>query len=221
MRCHGNVYIFFTVRRINIIMVINMLWKVIAVIAAYLIGSINNAIIICKFKNVDIKSVGSGNAGATNTVRALGKKYGIAVFFLDFLKGVISVLVGNFFQVGFYCAIASVIGHVFPIYFGFKGGKGVSTAFGALALCDVRIALILGAVVLILILTVKIVSLSVLICYFLLPFLVLTLNGFVVNEFFYISILLSLIIYFTHRENIKRLLSGTENKFGNKKNQEE
>ena len=62
-----------------------MIYKILAVIVAYLIGSINNAIIICKFKNVDIKSVGSGNAGATNTVRALGKKYGVIVFLLDFL----------------------------------------------------------------------------------------------------------------------------------------
>lgn len=194
-----------------------MIFKVLAVIFAYIIGSISNAIIICKMKNVDIKSVGSGNAGATNTVRALGKKYGILVFLLDFLKGVIAVLVGKIFQVEYVCAIACVLGHVFPVFFKFKGGKGVSTAFGVLALCDVKIALILGVLELILILTTKIVSLSTLITFVLLPVVVIFLNKFNVNTFFIYSLILGVLIIFTHRTNIIRLINGTENKFGKKK----
>ncbi len=193
-----------------------MIWKILAVIIAYLIGSLNNAIIICKFKNVDIKSVGSGNAGATNTVRALGKKYGIAVFFLDFLKGVIAVLIGKYFGVQHYCAVASVIGHVFPVYFGFRGGKGVSTSYGALALCDIRAAAILGILELILILTVKIVSLATLISFILLPVLVFVFSGFNINSMFVTSVILCVLIFFTHRTNIIRLINGTENKFGKK-----
>ncbi|MBO5454546.1 MAG: glycerol-3-phosphate 1-O-acyltransferase PlsY [Clostridia bacterium] len=193
-----------------------MLWKILAVIISYLIGSLNNAIIICKFKNVDIKSVGSGNAGATNTVRALGKKYGIAVFLLDFFKGAVSAGIGFIFGVEHFCAVASIVGHVFPVYFGFKGGKGVSTSYGALAVCDIRVAAILGILELILILTTKIVSLATLISFVLLPVVVYLFNGFKIDYLFITSVILCIMIFFTHRTNIIRLINGTENKFGKK-----
>ena len=193
-----------------------LIFKILAIIVAYLIGSVNNAIIICRLKNIDIKSVGSGNAGATNTVRALGKKYGIIVFLLDFLKGVIAAFIGKRFGVEYLCAIASVLGHVFPVYFGFKGGKGVSTSYGALAVCDVRAAAILGVLELILILTVKIVSLATLVSFLLLPVVILIFNGFSFNYLFWTSVVVCVMIFFTHRTNIVRLMNGTENKFGNK-----
>jgi glycerol-3-phosphate acyltransferase PlsY len=160
--------------------------------------------------------VGSGNAGATNTVRALGKKYGILVFFLDFFKGVIAVVIGNFFDVGCYCAVLSVIGHIFPVYFKFKGGKGVSTAYGALAVLSVFSALICGVIILLMILVVKIVSISSLTSFLLMPFVYIALNKFVINDTFICICIISVLVFYSHRSNISRLIKGNENSFSKK-----
>ncbi len=185
-------------------------------IVAYLLGSINFSIVICKLKDVDIKKVGSGNAGATNTVRALGKKYGIIVFLCDFFKGVLPCLLAKFFGVGQFAAVIgifAILGHNYPIYFGFKGGKGVSTTFGVIAAVNFWVALILGTFVLLLIFITKIVSLSVLITFTLLPIVMYLLcaPGEYINV--YATLFYSVSVFFTHRQNIKRLISGTENKF--------
>ena len=99
--------------------------KICLIILAYLIGSISTSIIICRIKKVDIRKIGSGNPGATNTVRALGKKYGLLVLFLDFFKGAFPVIIANYLlndlTLSVCCAFAAVLGHVFPIYFSFKG----------------------------------------------------------------------------------------------------
>ena len=185
-------------------------------VLAYLIGSINSSIIICKLKNVDIKKVGSGNAGATNTVRALGKKYGIIVFLIDFIKGVIPCVVARIFGCGETVSIVgflAILGHIYPVYFGFKGGKGVSTTFGVLTSVNIWVALVLGVLVLILIKTVKIVSLSVLITFVALPLTMYILNSYQTYINVFVSIVYTLLVFYTHRENIKRLLSGTENSF--------
>lgn len=185
-------------------------------VLAYLLGSINSSIIICKLKNVDIKKVGSGNAGATNTVRALGKKYGVIVFLFDFIKGVIPCVIARIFGCGETVSVVglcAVLGHIYPLYFGFKGGKGVSTFFGVLASVNILVALILGVLVLILIKTIKIVSLSVLITFVILPFTMFILNNYETKTNAFVSIVYTLLVFYTHRENIKRLLNGTENSF--------
>ena len=194
-----------------------ILFVILSAVLGYLIGSINSALVIGGMKGVDIRKSGSGNAGATNAVRVLGKKTGILVFFGDFLKGVLACFIG--WLIGenqIYAGVFAVIGHVFPLYYGFKGGKGISTILGTLLFLDWRIFLISGAWMLIFIGITKIVSVS-------------TLSGLLVAFILFavlhmgdtaliVGVLVLVILSFVkHRENIKRLLNGTENKFGKKK----
>lgn len=105
------------------------------VIAAYLIGSLSPSILIAKLKGIEITKEGSGNAGATNSLRVLGKKLGICVFLLDFIKGFVVVLLAGIFfgEFASYCAsIAVVLGHIFSLYHKFRAGKGVSTSIGSI-----------------------------------------------------------------------------------------
>ena len=111
--------------------------KIILIILSYLIGAISTSIIICRLKSIDIRQIGSGNAGATNTVRALGKKYGAIVLILDILKGSLPTIIAKIISpdsliLPICCAFATVAGHVFPIYFSFKGGKGAATFIGTI-----------------------------------------------------------------------------------------
>tara|TARA_B100000287_G_scaffold142629_1_gene134440 strand:- start:3528 stop:4160 length:633 start_codon:yes stop_codon:yes gene_type:complete len=111
--------------------------QIILIIISYLIGSISTSTIICRIKNVDIKKIGSGNAGATNTVRALGKKYGAIVLILDILKGTLPTMIAKILSsesliLPIACAFSTVAGHVFPIYFSFRGGKGAATFIGTI-----------------------------------------------------------------------------------------
>ncbi len=193
--------------------------KILAVvIAGYLIGSISSAILVGKIKGIDIRTQGSGNAGATNVTRVLGKKLGVVVFFIDFFKGVLACLIGFLVshEVGVICGFAAILGHNFPVFFGFKGGKGVSTSFGVILCLDWRIALILGIVELVMICTLKIVSVSSLTVFALLPIVTFFLNK---GEFYsnvIVTILLAILVFWRHRTNIERLINGTENKFGQK-----
>ncbi len=195
-------------------------WGIIAVVIAYLIGSINNAILICGAKGIDVKKVGSGNAGATNTVRALGKKYGVIVFLLDFLKGVISCLVAKLIAGDDYVALAGIfviLGHIYPLYHGFKGGKGVSTTYGALAIINIWCALIVGALHLILIKTTGVVSISTIISFVVLPFAIFFLGSGEGCINVIMTAIITVIVIFAHRENIKRLIKGEENSFKKEK----
>lgn len=193
---------------------------IIAVVIAYFIGSINNAILICGAKGIDVKKVGSGNAGATNTVRALGKKYGVIVFILDFLKGAVSCIIAKLMGGENFVALAGVfaiLGHIFPIYHGFKGGKGVSTTYGTLVVINFWAALVVGALHLILIKATGIVSISTIISFVILPFAMLIFNSgdYYVNVIF--TAVISIIVIAAHKENIKRLIKGEENSFKKEK----
>ena len=183
------------------------------IVVAYLIGSINNSIIICRLKGIDIKKVGSGNAGATNTVRALGKKFGVAVFLLDFLKGLAACLIARLIAADYVVltGIFVILGHIFPLYFGFKGGKGVSTTYGVLAMINIWTALIVGAVHLVLIKTTKVVSVSTIISFVLLPFVFFVFERNVLNVA--LCAVITFIVIYAHRDNIKRLIKGEENTF--------
>lgn len=195
-----------------------MLKIILVLLAAYLIGSINNSIIICSLKGIDIKKVGSGNAGATNTVRALGKKYGIIVFLLDFLKGVIACIIARIFtpEYVFIAGILTVIGHTYPVFFDFKGGKGVSTTFGVLLAVDYRVGLVVGILELLLIYITKIVAISSIVSFAVLPPVMLYFSkGTYLNV--YASGFLTVLVIFAHRDNIKRLIKGEENSFKKKK----
>lgn len=205
----------------------------VTIIAAYLIGSINFAVIFSKaFLKKDVRNLGSGNAGTTNVMRNGGFLPGALTFIFDALKGFVASYMGKlifdyiFKETGdswskgiygaFICGLFCMIGHVFPIFFQFKGGKGVATSVGIFAVCS-PIAIILGLIVFaVTLLIFKMVSLSSLIATFTVVFSVC---------FFYsddaaffpqiiLAILMGVIVVTKHKTNIKRLLSGTESKIG-------
>ncbi len=192
------------------------LYMAIAALGGYLLGSVNTALVIGSLSGVDIRTKGSGNAGATNAVRVLGKKIGVLVFLGDFIKGILACLIGwLLFQNQLIAGVFAVVGHVFPLYYGFKGGKGVSTVLGVLLFLDWKIFLVTGIVMLLLIGLTKIVSISTLT-----GLVVMCILFFVLHKGAFLLqggvIILTFLIFITHRANIKRLLNGTENKFGKK-----
>lgn len=214
-----------------------MEYLIIAVIA-YLIGSIMPAIILTKkFKGFDIREKGSNNAGTTNVIRTAGFMLGALSFLLDLAKGSIAVLVAilisklfklNTAELMQFATIFVVLGHTLPIYFGFKGGKGVATAFGALLVISPAIAGILAAFALTIILVTKMVSVASIASALLLPILFIFVQNTINmnNEKFKMSyivfaVILSAIVIINHRTNIKRLYNGEENKlsFGKGKNE--
>lgn len=204
---------------------------IIIAIIAYLIGSINFSILISKKKaGYDIRQKGSGNAGTTNMLRNLGKKYAAITLICDVLKGVvaigIAIIVGNILgdtNKALLVQIAGVdvvIGHTFPIFFGFKGGKGVATSLGILLMTNWQLGLICLVFALVLMALTRVVSMGSIAAAILYPVLTLFVGGghYIVessglgNGYFIYSVILAIIVIFNHRENIKRILSGTENK---------
>ncbi|QOR76246.1 MAG: glycerol-3-phosphate 1-O-acyltransferase PlsY [Thermoflavifilum sp.] len=196
------------------------------IILAYLIGSISNAVWISRrFFHIDIREYGSGNAGATNTFRVLGPRAGTVVMILDMLKGVIAVelvhLIPYYNQpehaaqmMNFQLALglAAVMGHIFPIWADFRGGKGVATLFGmVLAIQPVVALCCVGVFVLVLFLT-RYVSLSSILAAIAFPLLILFIfkSGAFVYRLF--AIIIALLVIFTHQKNIQRLLHGRENR---------
>ena len=204
----------------------NTIFVVIAILLAYLIGSIPTSVWIGRiFYNVDVRKEGSGNAGATNTIRVLGYKAGIPVLLLDIFKGWLAVYISNFFWDGsltfpdlvdlkIMLASAAVIGHVFPIYVGFKGGKGIATLLGiGLALYPLGALIAVGIFILTLIIT-GYVSLSSMIASVTFPIVELLILGN--TEYISLTILaicVAIFVPLTHRKNIKRLIQGEESKF--------
>lgn len=190
---------------------------IICIIIPYLIGSINTSIILSHIlKKGDIRAKGSGNAGTTNTMRTIGKRAAACVLLGDMIKGVVSVLVARWLFPGdaqLLAAISVVIGHIFPIYFRFRGGKGVATALASVATLyhGWIYAVILLVIAIPLIIFTKYMSLSVLVAVIAYPILIFTFERGN-NAYLVFSLIILLIIYFTHRENIARLISGKENK---------
>ncbi len=196
----------------------------ILVLIAYLIGSIPTSVWISKaIFNIDIRDYGSGNPGATNTFRVLGSKWGSIVMIVDVTKGIIATSL--YITMPFYLTdelartnfmivlgLASVIGHIFPIWAGFRGGKGVATILGMALAIQPIVALICLLVFLFTLITTRFVSLSSLIAG--VAFMVLILFIFNEKETMYrlFAIIVALMVIITHQKNISRLLKGTENK---------
>lgn len=214
------------------------MYILIAVIA-YLIGSINFSVIISKkMAGFDVREKGSGNAGSTNVLRTVGKKAAALTLLCDILKGVISIslamLLGLIFKevnkelLVQIAGIAVVIGHTFPIFFQFKGGKGVATSLGVLLMSNWQIGLICLVFALVLMILTRMVSLGSCAAAVLFPVLTLFINDHYMilteskngNVYFIYSVILAVLVLFNHRSNIKRILNGTENKlsFSKKKN---
>ena len=209
---------------------------IILIIISYFVGSVPFAYIFARLKGIDIRTVGSGNIGATNLARALGKKWGYICFIMDVLKGLLPTLIAAlnlpvspenwqlFAALG--VAVAAVIGHIFPIFLKFKGGKGVATSFGAAlgfwpyyTICAAAALVIWVIFVLIF----RYVSLASIVAAFSFPIVLLTavyvFPAWKLNELwplFIIAVFLPLLVIVRHRSNIKRLLGGTENKIASK-----
>ena len=180
-------------------------------IIGYLLGSINTSVITGKFYGVDVRQHGSGNAGATNTLRVLGKKAAIIVVIGDVLKGLITCIISNSIagQTGAIIGgAAAILGHNWPVYFGFKGGKGVLTSITVMFYLDWKISLILVGIFVVVVLISRYVSLGSVLGAIALPVLTILFGRDIKLVIF--SIALAVIIVFKHQSNIKRLLNGTE-----------
>ena len=209
-----------------------MITYIIVGIVAYLIGSISFSVIISKkMAGFDVREKGSGNAGATNMLRSVGKKAAALTLLGDALKGVVAILfaiiVGAIVKEADksllvqIAGILVVIGHTFPIFFGFKGGKGVATSLGVVLMTNWKIGLICLVFALVLMALTRMVSMGSVGAAILFPVLVLFMHtNFTVSEgtgYLIYSIILAIIVAFNHRSNIKRILNGTENKLSFKK----
>jgi len=191
---------------------------IVALVMGYLLGTVSASFIVGKLtKNIDIRKHGSGNAGATNTLRVLGLKAGLLVFFVDILKGVAAVFLGRLLAGdagGMVAGAASVAGHIWPVFLSFKGGKGVATSFGVLVVMFPVIAFIQFIVLITLVVFTRFMSLGSITAAVLLPIL-LVLFGYSWQYIIYGTALATLIVYL-HKGNIARLLAGKENKIGSK-----
>jgi len=182
------------------------------IVGSYLIGSVPFGYILTKFfLNKDIRKIGSGNIGATNVLRTGNKIIGYATLLLDVLKAVLPIIFIkiNYPEYVFISALSVFIGHVFPVWLKFRGGKGVATYVGILCCINIYLGVSFGLVWLITFLIFKYSSLSSLIASFSIPII----NFYIFNdEIVFFFIIMFVLIFYTHRENIKRLLNHTESK---------
>ncbi|CAM3571390.1 glycerol-3-phosphate 1-O-acyltransferase PlsY [Marinicrinis lubricantis] len=191
------------------------------VIVGYLLGAISFSFLIGKwYKGIDIRKHGSGNAGATNTLRVLGKGPAIAVLALDILKGVAAVLISFWIAPDeswshALTGLAVIAGHNWPVYFGFRGGKGIATTIGVAFTLFPLPALCAGILAIGAIFLTSFVSLGSLIFTGLLPIFCLVFTG--VGPKFWLCIVIGILAYIRHRSNIVKLVQGRENKLGSKR----
>jgi acyl phosphate:glycerol-3-phosphate acyltransferase len=200
--------------------------EAVLVVLAYLIGSIPTSVWISKyFFEIDIRDYGSGNAGATNTFRILGSKWGTIVMVVDVVKGIIATSL--YIVLPFYLAhehipertkimiglgLAAVLGHIFPIWAGFRGGKGVATLFGMIIAMQPAVALCCVGVFLLVLYLTRFVSLSSILAGVAFAILILFIFDDDVTLYRVFSVLVALMVVLTHQKNINRLINGTESK---------
>ena len=182
------------------------------ILVSYLFGSIPFGLLLTKiFLKKDIREIGSGNIGATNVLRSGNKILGYSTLVLDILKAVLPILYIKFFMNDYLyiSALSIFIGHVFPIWLKFKGGKGVASYLGILCCLDIFTALIFGVVWIFVFILFKFSSLSSLLASLTIPIFHFFYNS---NSDYYFYFMMFILIFFTHRENIKRLRNNTESK---------
>ncbi len=192
-------------------------WIIGVFVVAYLLGSIPFGLLLAKvFKLGDLRSIGSGNIGATNVLRTGSKKAALATLVLDSGKGAFAVLVANYFlgdTAGQFAALGAFLGHLFPIYIGFKGGKGVATFLGILLALNFWAGLATCATWLAVAVVFRISSLSALIAAVLAPVWLYFLGY---PQGVWLAVLLAITIWAKHHANIMRILNGTESRIGKK-----
>ena len=201
-----------------------MIWLAVALIS-YVIGSVPSGYIAGRIAGIDIRTAGSGNIGATNVTRTLGKRYGYPVFIADFAKGILVTLLATAIArsanlsvalLDVVAAVCCVLGNAFPIWLGFRGGKGVAVSAGLLFALMPVAAVIVILVWLVLFYVTRYVSLASILAAGSLPvtvFLLLHFKQMTEWTFLYVSIALTAFVVFRHRSNITRLLQGTEQRF--------
>lgn len=205
---------------------LTLLYILIGVIA-YCLGSISFSVIFSrKMAGFDVREKGSGNAGSTNVLRTVGKKAAALTLICDILKGVVAVLLAYAFShivedangalMVQIAGIAVVIGHTFPVFFKFKGGKGVATSIGIIMLINYQIGLICLIFALLVMFLTKTVSIASIMAAILFPVLTLVMhdNYLIGDNYIIFGIILALIVIYNHRSNIKRIMNGEENKLG-------
>ncbi len=200
---------------------------IIALLAAYLFGSIPTAVWLGQaFYGVDVREYGSGNAGATNTFRVLGAKPGLAVMIIDILKGFTATNLAYFIGLSITgppnsvlfinyqlaLGVIAVIGHLFPVLAGFRGGKGVATLFGMILAVHFQAAILCVAVFSLVLILTRYVSLSSIAAGFTFPFSIVFVFHSSVKSVLLYGICICVLILVTHQKNIERLLKGTESK---------
>lgn len=198
------------------------------ILLSYFIGSISFSVIFSKkFAGFDVREKGSKNAGTTNVLRTVGKKAGALTFICDVLKGVLAVAIAgiigkiwegtDYILLQYIAGFSVILGHTYPIFFEFRGGKGVATIIGVLLMLNPQVALICLTFGIILIAITKMVSVGSVLSAILYPILILFVGDKPNIYVLMVSILTALLIIFNHRENIKRIKNGTENKLSFKK----
>lgn len=240
------------------------MFRIICLAIGYAFGMIQTAYFVGRASGIDIREHGSKNAGFTNTNRVLGRKAGAIVFVIDVIKAIVAFAIAtiiynhlfvidsriatfaggtffntNYFIPGLYAGIGAVLGHVYPFYLRFKGGKGVSCALGVILMLDWRVALIAFSIGIITVAVTRYISLASLLITLSVPVqfilfnsvqyfrlasgdpsvhdMLATIDGMYPSEAIWLTAALAVFVWYLHRENIKRLLSGTENKFSFRK----
>jgi glycerol-3-phosphate acyltransferase PlsY len=191
--------------------------KIMLIIIAFILGSIPFGIIVAKIKGVDLKKVGSGNIGATNVLRSLGKWPAFLTLFGDILKGTVAVAIGRFLGVGpvyeGLIGLSAILGHNFSIFLRFRGGKGVATGFGVLFVYTPQVALFTIIIWIIIVILTKYSSLAAIVSFGLLPVNVAVFDPRY-REKLFLTVLITILILTRHEGNIRRLMKGTERKIG-------
>lgn len=207
----------------------NLLSTLIAFLLSYLLGSIPTAVWVGKyFHGVDVREHGSGNAGATNTIRVLGWKTGIPVLVVDLAKGWLAAMLPLFLKLAppdsalltnlqIMTGLTAITGHIFPVFAGFRGGKGVATVFGVLLAIHPGVTLVCFGVFLVILILTGIVSVSSMSAGIAFPIFLLTIFDTPSLVFKIFSVVVAIALLITHRNNIKRLLKGEEKKLFKKK----
>lgn len=206
------------------------MYRIGALLIGYLLGGVQSAILVGRLKGIDIREQGSGNAGTTNTIRVMGKKFGAFVLVMDILKAVLAIWIAKLIfgssheeakiLIALYSGIGAILGHSYPLFFGFKGGKGIATTAGTLIGIDVRLFLIAAILFLICFGITRIVSMSSLLMTASVPIIIIITysgSGSIGIEAMILALMITIFTFYRHKANIQRLIDGTEAKLTSKK----
>jgi glycerol-3-phosphate acyltransferase PlsY len=195
----------------------NMFENILLFILSFILGSIPFGIIIAKIKGVNLKKVGSGNIGATNVLRSIGKWPAALTLLGDILKGILAVAIGRYFEVGSlyegFIGFFAILGHNFSVFLGFRGGKGVATSLGVLMIYSPLVALVTIIIWFAVVLFTRYSSLGAIVSFGFLPLNILLFDAGDKGKLFIIT-LITLLLMIRHSDNIRRLVKGKERKIG-------